>query len=79
MTPRAPLKVCRFAQMEGHVRIGLLADDSTLLDLSPAGLTRLEPLLESEDPVAHVRALASRPLLRVPLADVRLCAPLERQ
>jgi len=37
------LKICRFKQKSGEVSVGLVADDSTLLDLTPAGITRLQP------------------------------------
>jgi 2-dehydro-3-deoxy-D-arabinonate dehydratase len=73
------MKLCRFQSGSGDVRLGLVADDATVLDLTPAGLTRLTPLLESADPVAELETAARRALPRLPLAEVRLCAPVERQ
>ena len=73
------MKICRFANRAGEIRVGLVADDSTLLDATPAGITEMQPLLESDDPVAELRQIAQDKLPRVALADVRLCAPVERQ
>src|ERR1022692_1465993 len=73
------MKICRFKTKTDAVRIGLVADDSTLLDLTPAGITELFPVLEGEDPVAQLNQLARQNLPRVALAEVRLCAPMERQ
>ena len=56
-----------------------MTDDATVLDLTPAGIAQLQPLLESDDPVARLRQAAGRDLPRVALADIRLCAPVERQ
>ena len=81
MTPRTlpPLKICRFAIGDGPARIGLVRDDGTVLDLTPAGLTRLQPLLEGDDPGGRLRRLAGQKLPRLALAEVRLRAPVERQ
>ena len=73
------MKLCRFKQGDAEPRIGLVADPSTLLDLTPAGITRLQPVLESENPLAQLEQAARGKLPRVALADVRLCAPVERQ
>ena len=61
------------------VRIGLVTDNSTLQDLTSAGITELFPLLESDDPVAQLNRLAMQNLPRVALAEVTLLAPIERQ
>jgi 2-dehydro-3-deoxy-D-arabinonate dehydratase len=73
------MKICRFKSKTDDVRIGLVADDSTLLDLTPTGITKLFPLLESDDPVAQLGQLAIQNLPRVALAEVKLLAPVERQ
>ncbi len=73
------MKICRFRQKNGAVRIGLAADDVTLLDLTPAGVTQLQPLLEHADLAARLAQLARRKLPRLALAEVTLCAPVERQ
>jgi 2-dehydro-3-deoxy-D-arabinonate dehydratase len=73
------MKICRFKNKTDEVRIGLAADDSTLLDLTTAGITQLSSLLESENPVAQFNQLAGKNLPRVALAGVKLLAPVERQ
>ena len=73
------MKVCRFKHRDNTVRIGLVADDATILDLTPAGITALQPLLDAADPVAVLRAAANSPLPRLALAEIQLCAPVERQ
>ncbi len=77
--PFPVMKLCRFQTASGPVRVGLVDEDSAVLDLTPAGITELEPLLESDDPVARLGGLATGTLPRRGLADVRLCAPVERQ
>jgi 2-dehydro-3-deoxy-D-arabinonate dehydratase len=58
----------------------LVQDDSTLLDLTPAGVTDLQSLLETDDLLLR-RALALLPLghPQLSLSEVQLCAPVERQ
>jgi 2-dehydro-3-deoxy-D-arabinonate dehydratase len=73
------MKLCRFKNKSGQVCIGLVVDDSTLLDPTPAGITQLQPLLESDNPVAQLDQIAKKNLPRVALAEVQLCAPVERQ
>ncbi len=73
------MNLCRFKDQQDQARVGLVLDDSTLLDLTPAGVRQMQPLLESDDPVAQLNQMASRGLPRLGLAEVRLCAPLERQ
>lgn len=73
------MKICRFANKAGEIRVGLVADDSTLLDLMQAGITEMQPLLESNDSVGKLRQIAQAKLPRVALAEVRLCAPVEGQ
>src|SRR5476649_2124579 len=73
------MKICRFKNKTDKVCIGLVADNSTLLDLTTAGITQLSALLESENPVAQLNQLAKQNLPRVALAEVQLLAPVERQ
>ena len=71
------MNICRF-EYQGAVRIGLVTDDA-LLDLTPFGISQLTPLLDHDDPVAHVTALVGQHVPRLSLSDVRLLAPVERQ
>jgi len=73
------MKICRFKNKTDDVRIGLIADESELLDLTFAGITQMVPLLESDDPVAQLNQILKKNLPRIALAEVRLLAPVERQ
>jgi 2-dehydro-3-deoxy-D-arabinonate dehydratase len=65
--------------VDGGVRIGLVAADSSVLDLTPTGITQLYPLLEQDDLVDRLGRLTDGDLPRLPLAQVQLCAPVEHQ
>ena len=73
------MKLCRFKTNHEEIRIGLVVDQSTLLDLTPAGITRLQPLLESEDPASQLQPIVQGKLPRLDLSRVQLCAPVEQQ
>jgi 2-dehydro-3-deoxy-D-arabinonate dehydratase len=73
------MKICRFKNKDGETRVGLVNEDKTLLDLTQAGVSQLEPLLESGDPLAQLRQIETPNLPRLPLAELSLCAPVERQ
>ncbi len=73
------MKLCRFKNKTDAIRVGLLTDNSTVLDLTPAGITQMSPLLESENVFAQLADLAKQNLPRLPLSEVTLCAPVERQ
>jgi 2-dehydro-3-deoxy-D-arabinonate dehydratase len=73
------MKICRFKNKTDEIHVGLVADDFTLLDLAPAGITELFPLLENENPVAQLYQLTKNYLPRVALAEVKLLAPVEQQ
>jgi 2-dehydro-3-deoxy-D-arabinonate dehydratase len=73
------MKLCRFRTNDSEVRIGLVADDATVIDLTPVGITRLQPVLDSDDPEAQFEQAARRSLPRLALSEVRLCVPVERQ
>src|SRR5450755_1775201 len=73
------MKICRFKNKTDDVRIGLVVDDSTLLDLTPAGITQMFPLLERENPIAQLNQITRQNLPRIALAEVKLLAPVERQ
>jgi len=73
------MKLCRFKNKDEHhhaTRIGLVNEDSTVTDLTAAGIEKLTRLLEAEDPVALVGHLAKLSLPRVPLAEIQLLAPV---
>jgi 2-dehydro-3-deoxy-D-arabinonate dehydratase len=72
------MNICRFKNQDDEIRLGL-ATDEALLDLTPAGITSLFALLESDDPVARLQQAVKRGLPRLNLAEARLGAPVERQ
>ena len=73
------MKICRFEDKHREVRVGLVTEQGALLDLTPAGIAQLHPLLEHDDAVSHLQQIARQNLPRVSLSEVRLCAPLEQQ
>src|SRR6185437_651148 len=72
------MRICRFIQ-NGSVRVGLVIENSTVLDLTPTGITSLTAVLEEADPLARLGKLAQEKLPRIPLAEVQLLAPVEQQ
>lgn len=73
------MKLCRFHIAQGEPRIGLVADDTHILDLTAAGITQLQPLLERADVRERLRAVSDANLPRHAVAEVRLLSPIERQ
>ena len=72
------MKLCRFKNPQGRVRIGLV-QDTTVIDLSAEGIDRLTPLLEFDGLLAQLAQLAAQNLPRFALAEVQLLAPVEQQ
>jgi 2-dehydro-3-deoxy-D-arabinonate dehydratase len=73
------MKICRLKNKAGEIKVGLVNEDSTVLDLTSAGITQLQPVLESDDPVALVRRLVQPGLARLSPSEAQMCAPVERQ
>ena len=73
------MKLCRFQQGPGRPRVGLVKDDSTILDLSAEGIDRMTSLFEFEGLAAQLGALAEANLPQFALRDVTLLAPVEQQ
>ena len=73
------MKLCRFQSAGGPPRVGLVCDDTSVLDLTPAGVDRLEPLLEAEGFSNHLTRLVSQTQTRYGLRNVRLLPPVEQQ
>jgi 2-dehydro-3-deoxy-D-arabinonate dehydratase len=72
------MKLCRFKNSREAIHVGLMAGDATILDLAPTGITSLQSLLESDGLAAQLDRLAKQDLPRLNLAEVQLCAPVER-
>jgi 2-dehydro-3-deoxy-D-arabinonate dehydratase len=73
------MKLCRFQTANSPARIGLVCDDTTVLDLTPAGVNQMEPLLETEGFSNHLTRLVNQTQTRYGLRNVRLLAPVEQQ
>jgi 2-dehydro-3-deoxy-D-arabinonate dehydratase len=72
------MKLCRFQDAQGQVRIGLLQGNH-VLDLSAAGIDRMSALLEFEALLPQLDALAQQDLPRLALHDVSPIVPVEQQ
>src|SRR5262245_33221896 len=73
------MRICRFQNRFREIGVGIVTEESEVIDLTPAGITQLQNLLESEDVVARLNLLVQRKLPRLNLADIELCAPVEQQ
>ena len=73
------MKLCRFQHGSSRPRVGLVQDDTTLIDLSAEGIDRLTSLFEFEGLAAQLGTLANANLPKFALADVRLLTPVEQQ
>src|SRR2546425_8155134 len=73
------MKLCRFQNSEGQIRVGLMQNGTTVLDLTAAGIDRLEPALEQHDPHRFLKKLSGSTFTAHLLTKVKLLAPLERQ
>src|SRR5438445_2355888 len=79
------MKICRFKNKQEQARVGLVAEDAsvvtnevTLLDLTAAGVESLHVLLEREDLPGELAKLGGQKLPRISLSEVQLLAPVER-
>jgi 2-dehydro-3-deoxy-D-arabinonate dehydratase len=73
------MRICRFKTAALPERIGLVVDQSAIIDLGTVGLSDLEQVLEHPDPVAFLRGLKTQDVAPIPLAQAKLLAPVERQ
>jgi 2-dehydro-3-deoxy-D-arabinonate dehydratase len=74
------MKLCRFTLAAGPaVRIGLIANDQTVVDLTESGVQRMQGLLERPDLADELARLSRAGLAEYPLGSVRLLTPVEAQ
>jgi len=73
------MKLCRFANAEGQIRVGLMVDGMSMVDLTAAGVDRLETVLEQHDPRRFLEKLSANTITSHLLARVKLLAPVGRQ
>src|SRR5687767_13572869 len=73
------MKLCRFQTADGFAHIGAIFDDTSVLDLSGAGIDRLEPLLEADNLQAQMTRIVNQTQTRYALRNVKLLPPVEQQ
>ena len=74
------MKLCRFmAAGRADVRVGLITNGQTVLDLTDAGVSRMQELIERADLAEEVMRLSQARVLDHPLDSVRLLTPVESQ
>ena len=74
------MKLCRFtAARSADVRVGLITNGQTLVDLTDAGVHRMRDLLERADLAAELTRLGAAGLATHALDSVRLLTPVESQ
>jgi len=71
------MKLGRFQNSVGEIRVGQLMDDSTVADLTAAGITSITELLEDGDRIQRVEALTGVPTVQ--LSEVKILTPVEQQ
>ena len=71
------MKLGRFQNSAGEIRVGQLVDAFTVADLSAAGITSITELLEDSDRIQRVEALTGVPTVQ--LSEVKLLTPVEQQ
>jgi 2-dehydro-3-deoxy-D-arabinonate dehydratase len=73
------MKLCRFQHAESPPRIGVAFDDTSVLDLTAAGVDQLEKLLEVDNLAAHMNRLVGQTQTRFGLRTVKLLPPIDKQ
>ena len=73
------MKLCRFQNSEGQIRVGLMQNGTTVLDLTAAGIDRLETALEQHDPHRFLKKLSGSTFTAHLLSKVKLLTPVARQ
>jgi 2-dehydro-3-deoxy-D-arabinonate dehydratase len=73
------MSLCRFSLSGPDIHIGLLTAERRVMDLTPAGVQRMQPLLEREDLPGELLRLSGQGLPEHDLSSVRLLGPVESQ
>ena len=71
------MKLCRFKNAQGAVRVGMAVSEDAVGDLTAAGIESLTEILEDAEGMARVEALGELP--GFPLDEVALLSPVEGQ
>jgi len=72
------MKLCRFLSVDNRALVGASFEGATVLDLSTAGIERLESVLERDDPAGFLAGLAKNALPAHLIPKLRLLAPIDR-
>lgn len=73
------LRLCRFQSQSNDARIGLVTNENSIVDLTAAGIHRMDSLLESDDIKELISKLSDQNLSKIELKDAKLLVPLEQQ
>lgn len=74
------MQLAKFRDSNGNMAIGIVEGESLVPLFDPAGVAvSLSEILESEDPAAFAASLRDPHARPIPLADVSLLAPIDRQ
>src|SRR5437016_3347258 len=73
------MKLCRFENAEGQIRVGLVQDGVTVQDLTAAGIERIATVLEQHDPRRFLERLSGNTITAQLLSRVKLLAPVDQQ
>ena len=73
------MKICRFTTTGDDIHVGLVIDDTHVIDLAPAGVGSLRSVLEAPDPSAVLNAVDRRSLPRLRIAELKFRSPVEEQ
>ena len=73
------LRLCRYQCQSNDIRIGLVTDENSIVDLTASGIHRMHTLLESDDIKERISKLSDNNLTKIELKDAKLLVPLEQQ
>ena len=77
---QSPERICRFMPRGARdARVGAVVADDRVIDLTASGIRSLTELLDAADPSAAVRAARATAGPGMPLGEVTLLPPVERQ
>lgn len=73
------MKLCRFRNLKGEIRVGLISREETLFDLSTVGAEHLQPLLEASDLSKELAKLTKQNPAPEDISAVQFLTPVEHQ
>ncbi len=73
------MNLCRYQKSDNTIHIGLTYNGKTIIDLTAAGVGRLDALLEEDDLIRKIAYYNIQGLPEIDLGDIELLNPFERQ